>query len=59
MESLLEMECVMIELILRNVFMMEATVVELVSIQTFVQSAHAMRKLILQLIFHVCSTNST
>ena len=58
MESLLQMEYAMMRLILLNAFMMEAIVVELVSMMMFAQSAHVMKKLILQLTFHVCNTNS-
>ena len=57
MESLLEMECAMMRLILLNAFMMEVIVVELVSMMAFAQSAHVMKKLNLQLTFHVCNIN--
>ena len=53
------MECAMMKLIMLNAYMMEATVVELVSIQTFVQSAYVMKKLIPQLILLVCIKNLT
>ena len=51
------MEYAVMKLILLNAFMMEVTVVDLASIQIFVQSAHVMKKLILQLTCHVRNTN--
>ena len=54
MESLWEMECVMMKQILKNVFTMEGIVAQVVSTQTSAQNACAMKKVHFYQTLHVC-----